>query len=300
MGVTVVANALDTPEGTVVPESRSLWQLRWNRFKKHRLALAALIVLVVSHLAIVFGVWFYPVSPETVNPLNALQPPSVKHPLGTDESGRDTLARLLQGGSVSLRVGVFSMAVSITVGTLVGGLAGYFGGWVDLVLMRLTDALMSLPTIFLLLVILTLFPGGLATVTVVIGLTSWMGTARLVRGEVLQWKPQEFVQASLAVGAPDWFVLFRHVLPNAYSSLIVAATLGVARAMLLESALSYLGLGIQPPMASLGNMLTNAQSYVWNAPLQALWPGLLILILVLTYNLLGDGLRDALDPRMNR
>ncbi|MDB4896101.1 MAG: binding-protein-dependent transport system inner rane component [Firmicutes bacterium] len=282
------------------PRVESLWRQRWKRFRRNRLALIAGAVLLLLHLVVLLGPSLYHASPEAVAPLNALKSSSGAHWLGTDELGRDTMARLLYGGRISLAVGFAAMAISVGLGTIVGATAGYFGGIVDMVQMRLTDALMSLPTIFLLLVILTVFKGGLVTVMVVIGITSWMGVARLVRSEMLQSKEHEFVEAAVALGAGQLRVLRKHVLPSAYSSIIVAATLGIARAILVESALSYLGLGIQPPTASLGNMLTNAQTYLWTAPVQALWPGLLILLAVLCFNFLGDGLRDALDPRMKR
>lgn len=290
----VMAQVQTAPE----PPPESPWKQGWRRFRKNRLSVTAGVLLLLVHLLVFVGPLLHGVSPEAVAPLNALKPPNALHVLGTDELGRDTLARLLYGGRISLTVGVVAMLISISLGTLVGAVSGFFGGLVDMVLMRVTDALMALPTIFLLLVILTVFKGGLVTVMVVIGLTSWMGVSRLVRSEVLQWKQQDFVEAAHALGAGRARVLFKHVLPNAYSSIIVAATLGIARAILVESALSYLGMGIQPPTPSLGNMLTNAQTYLWNAPVQALWPGILILVVVLSYNFLGDGLRDALDPRM--
>lgn len=285
---------------SVEPPYVPLWVQQWRRFRRNRLAFFALIVLVAVHLIVFLGPILLSTSPEAVDPRNALQGSTWEHLLGTDESGRDTLARLLYGGRISLTVGMVSMVISIFVGTLVGAVAGYFGKAVDMALMRFTDALMSLPTIFLLLVILTMFQGGLMTVMVVIGLTSWMGVSRIVRSEVMQWKEHDFVEAAQAMGAGSLRIMVKHVLPNATSSIIVAATLGIARGILVESALSYLGLGIQPPTPSLGNMLSNAQTYVWNAPMQAFWPGLLILLVVLTYNFLGDGLRDALDPRLKR
>lgn len=275
-------------------------QYYWKQLKKNRLTIVALYVLIAIHLLVFLGPLFYTVSPEAVDPLNALKKPSAEHLLGTDETGRDTLARILHGGRISLIVGTFAMLISIVVGTIIGAVAGYYGKKVDMVLMRFTDALMSIPSLFLLLIILSIFSGGTLTVIIVIGLTSWMGVARIVRGETLRWKQEDFVEAEKSLGAKNARIIIKHILPNTFSSIIVAATLGVARAVLQESSLSYLGLGIQPPTPSLGNMLTNSQVYVWNAPIQALWPGLLILLIVLCYNFLGDGLRLALDPRMKR
>jgi peptide/nickel transport system permease protein len=270
----------------------------WRRFAHNRLAVSLLWILIALVVAVVFVPWLLRTSPEAVNPANALSEPSSTHWLGTDEVGRDTFTRLLYACRISLAVGFTAMAISIVLGSLIGAVAGFSGGATDIVLMRMTDAMMSLPAILLLLVILVVFGSGLDTVIVVIGVTSWMGAARIVRAEVLQWKASEFVEAARALGAGAPRILAVGILPNVAPSIIVTATLGVARAILLESALSYLGLGIQPPTPSLGNMLSNAQSYLWHEPLQALWPGLLILIIVLTCNLLGDGLRDALDPRL--
>jgi len=277
--------------------SEGLSARMWRRFVRNRLALISLWLLVAITLAV--AVWpLFLGSPEAIDTPNALKDPTPQHLLGTDELGRDTLTRLLHAGRISLVVGFMAMAISILVGSLVGGIAGYFGGTADTVLMRITDAMMSLPAIFLLLVILVVFGSGLVTVVVVIGVTSWMGAARVVRAEVLRFKNAEFVEAARAMGARPRRILAVHVFPNAVPSIIVTASLGVARAILTESALSYLGLGIQAPTPSLGNMLSNAQTYLWNAPLQALWPGLLILLIVLASNFLGDGLRDALDPQM--
>jgi len=185
-------------------------------------------------------------------------------------------------------------------GCVVGAVSGYFRGWSENLLMRITDALMALPTFFLLLIVLAIFGGGAVTLTIVIGLTSWMGVARLVRGELLRWREREFVEAARAVGASDRRIIVFHLLPQAVPSIIVASTLGVAAAILSEAAMSYLGLGIAPPAASWGSLLMNAQNYLHTAPRLAIFPGLMILLTVLAYNSLGDGLRDALDPEMPR
>jgi peptide/nickel transport system permease protein len=269
----------------------------WWRVTRNRLTLSLVWILIAITVVVVLVPLLLRISPEAVNPANALSEPSSTHWLGTDEVGRDTFTRLLYACRISMAVGFTAMAISIVLGSLIGAVAGFYGGATDIVLMRITDAMMSLPAILLLLVILVVFGSGLDTVIMVIGVTSWMGAARIVRAEVLQWKASEFVEAAQALGAGALRILAVGILPNVAPSIIVTATLGVARAILLESALSYLGLGIQPPTPSLGNMLSNAQSYLWHEPLQALWPGLLILIIVLTCNLLGDGLRDALDPQ---
>ncbi|MGQ0571823.1 MAG: ABC transporter permease [Armatimonadota bacterium] len=275
----------------------SPWVRARRRFGRNRLAVVSLIALAVIHLASAAGPAVIPQSPFEVDPLRTLRPPGPGHPLGTDESGRDVLARLLYGGRVSLAVGIVSVLLSVTLGTIVGAIAGYFGSATDSVLMRLTDGFMALPTFFLLLVILAVFGGSLWSVIVVIGITSWMNLGRLVRGEFLRWKAQDFVEAARALGVRDAAIMWRHLLPHTLPSIIVTATLGVAFAILTESAVSYLGMGIQLPIPSWGNMLSNAQNYIYSQPLLAVYPGVMILITVLAYNFLGNGLRDALDPR---
>ena len=279
------------------PRIDTPWIRARRRFVRHRLAVLSLVVLVAIHAASILGPAVIPQSPFDVDPLGTLRPSGPGHPLGTDESGRDVLARLLYGGRVSLAVGLVSVLLSVTLGTIVGAVSGYFGGAVDSVLMRLTDGFMALPTFFLLLVILAVFGGSLVSVVVVIGITSWMNLARLVRGEFLRWKAQDFVEAARALGVRDRAIMWRHLLPHTLPSIIVTATLGVAFAILTESAVSYLGLGIQLPIPSWGNMLSNSQNYLWTAPWLAVYPGVMILVTVLGYNFLGNGLRDALDPQ---
>ena len=225
-----------------------------------------------------------------------LAPPNERFLLGTDQAGRDVLARLLHGGRVSLTVGFLAAGLAIVLGTSLGAVAGYARGWADAVIMRVADGLLSIPIFFLVLVVLASLGSTLPNLIVTIGLASWMSTARVVRGEVLRASGLEFVAAARALGASAPRVLLRHALPQAIPSTIVAASLGVAQAVLTESALSYLGLGVQPPTPSWGNMLSDAQSYVFTAPLLALWPGLAILLTVLAFNFLGESLRDALDP----
>ena len=226
--------------------------------------------------------------------------PGRAHWLGTDENGRDVFSRLIYGARVSLSVAFAAVAMSVSVGSLLGALSGYFGGPVDRLTMRLTDALLCIPTFFLLLTVLTLFGTTIVNIVLVIGLTSWMGVARLVRGEFLKYRALEFVSAARALGAGDRRIIFRHILPQTIPAITVASTLGVALAILTESALSYLGLGVQPPTPSWGNMLSASQSYIWNAPQLAVYPGVLILLTVLAFNALGEGLRDLLDPQRER
>ncbi len=298
----VSAAGLGAPVPTISlvgPEPpRTLWRIAARRLRRNAPALAAMVFLVTVHLVAVLGPWLLPWDPFVADPITRLSGSSFQHPLGTDEIGRDVLARLVLGARVSLAVGFVAMAISVSVGIAFGALAGYFGRWEDVVLMRFTDAMMALPTLFVILAALAVFGGGPITVTVVIGLTAWMPVARVVRGEFLRWRVTEFVDAARVIGARDGRIMLRHILPQVVPSIIVAATLNVAFAILTESAISYLGLGIRPPLPSWGNMLQNAQIYIWSAPNLAVYPGLLILATVLAYNFLGDGLRDALDPRL--
>ena len=273
---------------------------QWRAFTRNKLAVAGLVFLVAVHLAAALAPWLTPYEPAKVAPLESLQGPSTDHLLGTDNFGRDVFTRLLYGGRVSLLVGLAAVAVSMVVGTVVGALSGFFGGWTDAILMRFTDAMLAVPVFFLLLLVLTIFGGATSTIVLVIGLTSWMGIARLVRGEILRFADMEFVEAARSIGATPLRVLALHVLPHAFSAMIVAATIGIAYAILIESSLSYLGLGIQPPTSTWGNMLQDAQQFLFNAPILSVYPGLMIFFTVLAYNFLGDGLRDALDPRLNR
>jgi peptide/nickel transport system permease protein len=220
--------------------------------------------------------------------------------LGGDELGRDLVSRLLFAGRISLLVGFAAMAVTVIVGTLVGLISGFYGGRVDAFLMRFTDALLAFPTVFLLLVLAAFVGASLLSITLIIGMTSWMELARILRNQTLSLREQEFVQAARALGASNPWLISRHLLPNSLGPIMVAATLNVANAVLAESYISYLGYGIQPPEASWGNMLNNAQSYFTEAPWIALFPGLLITLTVASFNFLGDGLRDALDPRTKR
>ena len=270
----------------------------WRRFLAHRLMVVSLITLIVIHLLVFIGPFFWTVRPEATNPLNGLAPISLIHPLGTDDLGRDEFSRLLHGGQVTLLVGFSAMVTSVILGLLIGATAAFYGGWIDRVLMRLTDSLMAIPNFFLAVVAVTVLGTGPLTLIMVIGTTSWMLVARVVYGETLHWKTREFVTAAEASGVGHLRILWRHVLPQTLPSVIVSASLGVGWAILVESALSYLGLGIQPPTPSWGNMLQNSQQYVWTAPILAVYPGMAITLVVLAYNFLGDGLRDFLDPRL--
>ncbi|OLV15549.1 Dipeptide transport system permease protein DppC [Deinococcus marmoris] len=274
------------------PARRSAQKLRRNPSAVWSLAVLLLIVAFA-----LLGPLVYRASPEAIDFSRQFAGPSWDHPLGTDENGRDVLIRLMLGGRVSLAVGFFAVAVSLVFGVLIGGLSGFFRGATDAVLMRLTDGMLAIPGFFISLLALTFFGAGLIQLVLVIGLTSWMGLARLVRGEVLREREELSVEAARALGASELRVLWRHVLPQVYPTMIVNATIGISFAILTESALSFLGVGIQPPDASWGNMLTGAQNYMYSFPWLAVYPGALILITVVAFNLLGDGLRDASDPQ---
>jgi len=293
---------------------RSPAAILWRRFLDHRLTLGSLLVLAAlgaAALAAPLAEHLMGYNANLVDLFNAKQPPSPAHPLGTDELGRDLLARLLYGGQVSLMVGLVAALCAALIGTAIGLWAGYFGGLADALLMRLTDGVIALPLLPLLIVLAAIdltklgLPDALATsqeislyrIVILIALVGWTTVARLVRGATLSMKTREFVRAARALGAGNARIVLVHILPNVVSPIIVATTLSIGNIILLESVLSFLGLGIQPPIASWGNMLTNAQELIWDAPALAIYPGLLIFVTVIAFNFLGDGLQDALDPR---
>jgi peptide/nickel transport system permease protein len=272
----------------------------WQRFRTHRLAVAGLVTVTALLLAAILAPILAPRDPTLIETqLRFLAPfANASLPLGSDELGRDTLSRLLHGGRVSLTVGLVAMITTVLTGALVGIAAGYLGGIVDTLLMRFVDTMLCFPQVFLLLVVAAFVPPTLLSISLVIGLTSWMEVSRIVRAEILQLKEQDFVAAARALGASRSRIMFRELLPNAAAPILVAATLKVASAVLMESYISYLGYGVQPPLASWGNMLTNAQGYLDTVPWLAILPGLMITLTVMGFNFLGDGLRDALDPRL--
>ncbi len=251
-------------------------------------------------LAALLAPWLAPHDPTALDVMNALQGPSASHPLGTDALGRDVLSRLLFGARVSLWVGFVSVGLAVSIGLALGLVSGYFGGLVDELVMRGVDIMLCFPSFFLILAVIAFLEPSLATIMAVIGLTSWMGIARLVRAETLSLRGRDFVAAARLAGAGPGRILFGHILPNALAPVLVSATLGVAGAILTESALSFLGLGVQPPSPSWGNMLMEGKDVLEIAPWLSLFPGLAILFTVLGYNLLGEALRDRLDPRLSR
>ncbi|MBQ4566897.1 MAG: ABC transporter permease [Desulfovibrio sp.] len=263
------------------------------------LGLGTGIVLVMS-LAALLAPWLAPYPPTAEHLDHILEPPSSRFWLGTDRLGRDVLSRLLYGGRVSLWVGFVAVGISVSIGTTLGLLSGYFRRWVDECIMRLVDIMLCFPSFFLILAVIAFLEPSLTNIMVVIGLTSWMGVTRLVRAETLSLREREFVAAARLAGCSTARVLFRHILPNALAPVLITATLGVAGAILVESSLSFLGLGVQPPTASWGNMLMEGKAALEVAPWLSLYPGLAILLTVLGYNLLGESLRDLLDPRLKQ
>jgi peptide/nickel transport system permease protein len=279
----------------------SPWRIGTRRFLRHRLAVAGLIVSILLILSAIFAPVLAPRDPLQISILDKFAPPMTDgFVLGGDELGRDLVSRLLYAGRISLLVGFAAMAVTVVAGTAVGLVSGFYGGRVDAILMRFTEALLTFPTVFLLLILAAFVGASLLSITLIIGLTSWMELARILRNQTLALREQEFVQAGRALGASNAWLIGRHLLPNSLGPIMVAATLNIANAVLAESYISYLGYGIQPPEASWGNMLNNAQSYFSDAPWIALFPGVLITLTVASFNFLGDGLRDAVDPRTKR
>jgi peptide/nickel transport system permease protein len=279
----------------------------WRRFRRHPMALTGAIAIVLMALFAAFGHFIYPVDPNAIDQVNwtgyPLAPGIGGHILGSDENGRDLLARLIAGAQVSLTVAVFAVVMQIVIGSCLGAVAGYYGGWVDFWIMRLTDVVLSIPLLPVLLVLTAIVSAtsnkaslSFGVIVVLIGSLTWPPAARLVRASFLSLREREFTEAARAIGSSDARIIFRHLLPNAIAPIIVQATLAVANVILLESVLSFLGFGIQPPQASWGNMLANAQTNITIAPWVAICPGLCILIVSLSINYLGDGLRDAIDP----
>ena len=289
-------------------EEQTMGQLVWRSYRRHKPAMIGTTIILIFALAAIFAPYISPWDPKKTNLDAMLQPPSAEHIMGTDELGRDLLTRILYGGRVSLSIGVMAMALAVVVGAIVGGVAGFYGGWVDNVLMRFTDMMLAFPSLFILIILSlalrdipiealrgTAF-ASVFSIVLVIAVLAWMRVARLVRASFLSLKEKEFIEAARCCGVPNWRIMVRHLLPNAMSPIIVAATFRVATSIITESGLSYLGFGVQPPTPTWGNMLKNAQDQMTRAPWTAIFPGLMIFIAVIAINFIGDGLRDALDP----
>jgi peptide/nickel transport system permease protein len=272
----------------------------WKAFRRNRLALIGGVVVACLALAAVLAPAISPSDPNRPNVKRILEPPSARHLFGTDQLGRDVLSRMLYGSQVSLAVGFVSVGIAATIGILLGAAAGYHGGMVDAAIMRLVDLMLVFPRFFLLLAVLAFLKPSIWTIMAVIGLTGWMGVARLVRAEFLALKEREFVMWSQSTGASALRIIWRHILPNAMAPVLVAMTLGIPAAILTESGLSFLGLGVQPPRATWGNILNEGKDAIELAWWLSVYPGMAILVTVLSYNLFGEGIRDALDPRLRQ
>ncbi len=269
-----------------------------RKLKKHMMLIVGATLVLCMSLAALFAPWLAPYDPTALHLDSILLPPCEAFPLGTDQLGRDVLSRLLYGGRISLWVGFVAVGISVSIGLILGLISGYFGGIIDEIIMRGVDIMLCFPSFFLILAIIAFLEPSLANIMIVIGFTSWMGVARLVRAEALTLRERDFVSAARLSGATNRRIISVHILPNALSPVLVSATLGIAGAILIESSLSFLGLGVQPPIASWGNMLLEGKNVMEIAPWLSLYPGIAILITVLGYNLLGESLRDILDPRL--
>lgn len=278
----------------------SFWGRAARRFRRHRLAQLGLAVLIVLGLAALAAPMLtpYQFDGQDAALLGTPVAPELAHPMGTDQLGRDNFTRILYGARVSLSVGLASAIIATLLGTLIGATAGFFGGWIDGLLMRLTDVVLSIPILPLVIALSGFLRPSLWLLVAIIGGLGWMGTARLVRGQFLSLRTAEYVEASRALGGSNLRIMFRHILPNTLGPIIVSTTLAVGGAIILESALSFFGLGVQPPTPTWGNLLNGSSDWLETAPWLAAFPGIFILITVLSVNFLGDGLRDALDPRM--
>ncbi|MGH7854698.1 MAG: ABC transporter permease [Candidatus Binatia bacterium] len=289
----IKAEVIDLPAAEI-----GYWHVVWRRFKRHRVAYVGFFFFVLLLVAVIVGPYLAPYELDQVSLSERMQMPSVKHWLGTDELGRDTWVRIMHGGRVSLAVGLIVGLSTVILGGLIGILAGYVGGVLDNALMRLVDTIYTIPRIVLLLVLSKLAGPGLLNIIIILVALEWTNAARLARSAVLSFREQEFVLAAQCLGASRWRVMLRHLLPNSLAPLIVSATLDAGAAIRAETTLSFLGLGIQPPTPSWGNLLTNAATNIFIAPLQVFLPGLFIFFALMSFNLLGDALRDALDPRL--
>jgi peptide/nickel transport system permease protein len=270
----------------------------WERFLKNKMAVAGSLVVLLLFAVSLLAPWIAPYDPSMIDLTQVLAAPSSAHPFGTDQLGRDVLSRMIWGARISLKVGFVATGIAILLGAILGAVSGYYGRWVDAVIMRFVDIMLCFPAFFLILAVIAILEPSIWNIMIIIGLTGWMGITRLVRADFISLKERDFVLAARVIGASDPRIIFIHILPNAMASILVAATLGIAGAILTESALSFLGIGVQPPTPSWGNILTAGKDNIDIAWWLSLYPGLAILITVLGYNLLGEGIRDSLDPRL--
>jgi peptide/nickel transport system permease protein len=289
-------------ESTVAPDltakpARSPWSIAYSRFRHSKLALFGVVIITLMTLATLFAGVIAPYGENEIDLFNITAQPSEAHMLGTDELGRDELSRLLFGGRISLSVAVGAALISTLIGIVVGTISGFYGGWIDTLLMRFVDLMLAFPAIFLLLILFAMYGSSVLSVAIFLGVFSWMWLARVIRGEFKSLKERDFVEAARAIGVPNGIIIRRHLLPNVMAAIIVSTTLNIAYAMLSEAALSFLGFGVPPETPTWGNMLNTARPYYVTVPILAIAPGLTLTIAVLAISFVGDGLRDALDPR---
>jgi len=285
-----------TKDGKAGQETLSL--LFWKRFQKNKLGLLGAFIVLSLFVVAVSAPWIAPYDPGMIQIKRVLEEPGAKHPFGTDPLGRDVFSRMIWGSRISLLVGFVAVGIATAIGIFLGALAGYYGRWIDNLIMRFVDIMLCFPTFFLILAVIALLEPSIWNIMIVIGVTNWMGVARLVRAEFLSQKERDYTVAERALGAKDFRIIFRHILPNAMAPVLVSATLGIAGAILTESALSFLGIGVQPPTPSWGNILTAGKDNIDIAWWLSFYPGMAILVTVLGYNLLGEAIRDSIDPRL--
>lgn len=297
MSVTNILGEDDSLEKTKVVTQGTII---WENFKRHKVAVVASVLFVLMAVACFAAPVVAPYEFDAINLSAIRKPPTAGHWMGTDDLGRDLLTRILFGGRISILIGILSALVGTSLGALIGALAGFYGGRLDNLLMRFTDIAYSIPTLPLLIVLSSFSNSAVPVMVLIIGFLSWMPTARVVRGSVLSVKEKEYVEAARMIGAPDWVIIWQHILPNIAGPIIVGATLGVGNAIIIESSLSFLGLGVQPPTPTWGNMLMDSQATMASKPWLTIFPGLAILFIVLAVNFIGDGLHDALDPTLRR
>ncbi len=299
IGIVLCAHlGLRARRGLPAVRGHSWWEIGLRQFRLHRSAVLGLQLLLLLSLTTLLTPLLSSFDPNAIDPAaGRLLTPSLTHPMGTDHLGRDVLSRVLYGGRISLSIGFLAILISVTLGVVVGATAGYVGGWVDGLLMRIVDLFLSFPRLILLMMIVAVFPPSVLLIVAILGLTGWMGVARLVRGQVLSLREREYILAARALGFRGRRIMARHILPNVLTPVIVAATLGIGNAILAEAALSFLGLGVAPPTASWGNVIRDGSRFMVDGWWITSFPGLAVVLTVMSFNLVGDGLRDALDPR---
>ncbi len=291
-------NKIYESAGIVNRDSSSLYKDAWKRFKKNKFAIASLVAIIIMAFIAIFAPVIAPCDPYEQDVINKFAAPSHEHLLGTDNYGRDILSRLIYGARVSLSVGIVAEAIAVTIGVIVGVIAGYYGGIVDAILSRIIEVFASFPFILFAIAVMFILGQGIINVFIAIGVIGWTGHARLIRSNVLQLKNKEYVEAAKAAGASNLLIMLKHMIPNCLSTIIIITTLDIPSDIMLEATLSFLGLGVSPPTASWGEMISTARTFIRQQPMFSIYPGIAIMITVLAFNTLGDALRDAFDPKM--